>query len=118
MSGARFTLRLATGEVVGPVRVHGRGGEVGVSALQCEPHELVRYASRKMAAEIRLVTAGRDGLFYHPKPGHVRAYFGDFKSTMDEEVTRDLDIRGAKIVRVEPSRYDEEQAAYSAQEAA
>lgn len=87
MTPARFTLRLASGEVVGPVAVHGAGGPLAVDAAA---H--LRLALRRVAEGRRLVGISE------PQPGHVRAYVHEAAGDSDERL---IDLRGAELVAVE-----------------
>jgi hypothetical protein len=79
-SPALFTLRLSTGAIVGPVSVHGAGGQLAG-----------RDAARLLRIAIRFASQGRALRLLEPAPGHVRAYRGNGSAL-------DVDIRGAEVV--------------------
>jgi hypothetical protein len=86
VSAARITLRLASGELVGPVAVHGAGGPLAVDA-----ERRIRVAIRRATAGQRLVA------MVDPQPGHVRAYI---HSAAGDSAERVVDLRGAELVSI------------------
>lgn len=110
MSGGRFTLRLASGDVVHDVRIQGRGGEVGSDLLHLDPDKQIAANTRSMQAAIRFANAGRrNPVCFEPEPGHALARPGPWRGRLDHEApTVVVDLRGASIVAVGASRYETE----------
>jgi hypothetical protein len=82
---ARVTLRLASGELAGPVAVHGAGGPLAVDA------------ERAILRALRFAAAGRPTRLAEPMPGHARVYVHRSAGDRDERV---VDLRGAELVSI------------------
>ena len=86
---ALVTLRLASGEVVGPLNVFGSGGAVMRGADVMRVHDY-------MAMLILRADGGRPLPCYEPEPGHCLM----LRAGVTEEDRRAVDLRGAVIIDV------------------
>lgn len=81
-----YTMRLATGEVLAGVDVHGSGGALREAT----------DGARRLRKAIERATAGRPMVgIYEPRPGHVRVYRESAAGFADERV---VDLRGAALL--------------------
>ena len=85
MGAARFTFRLASGAVVGPVAIHGAGG----------PIPEVLDARRRVQRAIERATEGRPLEIAEPRPGHVVGYRATAAGDSDRI---EIDMRGATLI--------------------
>lgn len=83
---ALATLRLASGEVVGPLNMFGAGGVV------CKHARIREY----FEIQIRRANAGDPLWCYEPAPGHCLM----LRSGRTDEESRCVDLRGAVIIDV------------------
>jgi hypothetical protein len=83
---ALVTLRLANGEVVGPMNMFGAGGVV------CR-HALIRDY---VETQVRRANAGQPLWCYEPQPGHCLMS----RSGVTDEDSRRVDLRGAVVIDV------------------
>ena len=83
---ALITLRLASGEVVGPRHIFGAGGAV------------VKHARTRdyIETQVRRATTGQPLWCYEPEPGHCLM----LRSGVEDEDRRAVDLRGAVVIDV------------------
>jgi len=87
---ALVTLRLASGEVVGPLNVFGMGG---VIPRHCD----IAGQWRSFETMVERATDGRSIQCYEPEPGHCLM----LRAGVTDEDRRVVDLRGAVIIDVE-----------------
>lgn len=87
---ALVTLRLASGEVVGPLNLFGAGGAVMRSS------DMLRVRDHVEMLILR-ANSGRPLPCYEPAPGHCLM----LRAGVTDEDRRTVDLRGAVIIDVE-----------------
>ena len=99
--GLRFDITLADGRTLRDVRIQGSGGEIGSGVLHVlgGPHGADALAAElgRVRALVRYADAGRRLPITEPSPGHVRLYIGPWQGCLDDEVSEDVPLAGARV---------------------